>query len=139
MADFKVVVSDPEAGTTYQRDVDGQDANRFLGRDLGEEVDGTAVGLSGYSLELTGGSDTAGRPLRDDVAGPNLKQVLLTGGTGYRPQRDGERKRVTVRGREISEEVVQINAKIAAYGDESVEELLGEGGEDGEDEDADDE
>ena len=130
MADFKVVVSDPETGTTYQRDVDGQDANRFLGIDLGDEVDGDAVGLTGYTLELTGGSDAAGRPLRTDVAGPDLKQILLTGGTGYKPQRDGERKRVTVRGREISEEVVQINAKISAYGDESVEELFGEGADD---------
>ncbi|WP_122088370.1 30S ribosomal protein S6e [Halalkalicoccus subterraneus] len=138
MADFKVVVSDPETGATYQRDVDGQDANRFLGRDLGDEVDGGAVGLSDYSLELTGGSDTAGRPLRSDVSGPALKQVLLTGGTGYKPQRDGERKRVTVRGREISEEVVQINAKISAYGDESVEDLFSEDGDD-EDDDDDDE
>lgn len=138
MADFKVVVSDPETGATYQRDVDGQGANRFLGIDLGNEVDGDAVGLSGYSLELTGGSDRAGRPLRTDVAGPNLKQVLLTGGTGYKPQRDGERKRVTVRGREISEEVVQINTTIAAYGDESVEELLdGDGEDDADDADED--
>lgn len=132
MADFQVVVSDPETGTTYQRDVDGQDANRFLGIDLGEEVDGDAVGLPGYTLELTGGSDDAGRPLRSDVSGPALKQILLTGGTGYKPQRDGERKRVTVRGREISEEVAQINAKISAYGDESVEELFGDGGDEDE-------
>lgn len=125
MADFQVVVSDPETGMTYQRDVDGQDANRFLGIDLGEEVDGDAVGLSGYRLELTGGSDNAGRPLRSDVSGPTLKQVLLTGGTGYKPSRDGERKRVTVRGREISEEVAQINAKISARGEQSVEELFG--------------
>ncbi len=134
MADFKVVVSDPETGTTYQRDVDGQDANRFLGIELGEEVDGSAVGLSGYSLELTGGSDTAGRPLRNDVAGPNLKQVLLTGGTGYKPEREGERKRVTVRGREISEEVVQINARISEHGEGDVGDLLAEGDEESDDE-----
>ncbi|MCH7660897.1 MAG: 30S ribosomal protein S6e [Euryarchaeota archaeon] len=126
MAEFKVVVGDPETGATYQRDVDGQDANRFLGIDIGEEVDGSAVGLSGYSLTLTGGSDNAGRPLRSDISGPNLKQVLLTGGTGYKPKRDGERKRVTVRGREVSEEVVQINAKISSRGDESVEDLFSE-------------
>ncbi len=131
MANFKVVVSDPETGTTYQRDVDGQDANRFLGRELGGEVDGDAVGLPGYSLELTGGSDRTGRPLREDVAGPNLQQVLLDGGTGYHPTREGERRRVTVRGREISEEVVQINARIGEYGEEGIEELLGEGGEEG--------
>ena len=134
MAEFKVVVGDPETGATYQRDVDGQDANRFLGIELGNEVDGSAVGLSGYSLELTGASDTAGRPLRSDVAGPNLKQVLLTGGTGYKPKRDGERKRVTVRGREVSEEVVQINTKISSRGDESVEDLFSEGADEDTDE-----
>jgi small subunit ribosomal protein S6e len=112
MADFKVVVSDPDSGRTVQVEVDGQDANRFLGRELGDEVDGGAVGLDGATLELTGGSDDAGRPLRADVAGPNLKEKLLEGGVGFQPSRDGERKRVTVRGREISDAVVQINATV---------------------------
>jgi small subunit ribosomal protein S6e len=112
MADFKVVVSDPESGRTTQVEVDGQDANRFLGRELGEEVDGAAVGLDGTTLELTGGSDDAGRPLRADVSGPDLTEVLLEGGVGFQPTRDGERKRVTVRGRELSDAVAQINAKV---------------------------
>jgi small subunit ribosomal protein S6e len=112
MADFKVTVADPDSGTTYQRDVDGQDANRFLGREIGEEVDGGAVGLSGFTLAITGGSDAAGRPMREDVAGANLKELLLDGGAGYKPSRDGERKRVTVRGRQVSEETAQINARV---------------------------
>ncbi len=126
MADFTVVVADPEDGAAHQRAVEGQDANRFIGRSIGEEVDGNAVGLDGYTLEVTGGSDTAGRPMREDVAGPALKSVLLTGGTGFHPTRDGERKRVTVRGREVGEDTRQINAAITARGDQSVEELLGE-------------
>jgi small subunit ribosomal protein S6e len=125
MAEFKVVVADPESGETFQREVEGQDANRFLGRELGDEVDGGAVGLDGFTLELTGGSDNAGRPMRTDVAGPNLKELLLEGGVGYKPSREGERRRVTVRGREISDEVAQINA--TAVGDGSVAEALGEG------------
>jgi small subunit ribosomal protein S6e len=112
MADFKVVVSDPETGRTEQFEVDGQDANRFLGRELGDEVDGAAVGLDGATLELTGGSDDAGRPLRADVSGPSLTEVMLEGGVGFAPSRDGERKRVTVRGREISDAVAQVNAKV---------------------------
>ncbi|MGM0591001.1 MAG: 30S ribosomal protein S6e [Halobacteriota archaeon] len=112
MADFKVVVSDPGTGTTYQMDVDGQDANRFMGRELGDEIDGSAVGLDGFTLELTGGSDKVGRPMRKDVSGPNLREILSTGGVGYKPSRDGERKRITVRGRQISEETVQINATV---------------------------
>jgi small subunit ribosomal protein S6e len=132
MADFQVVVADPDSGATYQRDVDGQDANRFLGKSIGEEVDGGAVGLDGYTVEITGGSDDAGRPMRGDVDGPNLKEVLLDGGVGYEPSRDGERKRVTVRGGEVSEATAQLNITVSEYGEESVEDLFGDGDEDDE-------
>ncbi len=121
MVEFKVVVSD-ETGYTQQFEVDGQSANRFIGRDLGEEVDGNAVGLDSGTLELTGGSDEAGRPMRGDVAGSNLKELLLEGGVGYHPERDGERKRITVRGRQVSEETAQINVRLT--GAESIEDLL---------------
>jgi small subunit ribosomal protein S6e len=124
MAEFTVAVSDPEDGTTYQIDVSDQDANRFVGRELGEEVDGGAVGLEGYTLEITGGSDDAGRPMREDVRGADLQSLLLEGGTGFNPSRDGERKRVTVRGREVGEATRQINAVVTGRGDTAVEELL---------------
>lgn len=125
MAVFQVVVADPETGDTRQFEIDDQDANRFLGKELGDTVDGTAVGLDGYTLKLTGGSDAAGRPLREDVAGANLREVLVAGRTtGYHPSRDGERKRVTVRGREVTDDVAQINAKISEYGDKTIAELL---------------
>lgn len=115
MAEFDIVVGD-ETGDTRQFEVDGQDANRFIGRSLGDEVDGGAVGLDGYTLSLTGGSDDAGRPMREDVPGNRLKELLLEGGVGYEPSRDGERRRITVRGKEISEETAQINAGIADGG-----------------------
>lgn len=124
MAEFTVAVSDPESGETHQIEVADQDANRFAGRDIGEEVDGAAVGLDGYMLEVTGGSDDAGRPMREDVAGTGLGELLLEGGVGYHPNRDGERKRVTVRGREIGEATRQINAVIVERGDEAVADLL---------------
>jgi len=126
MAEFTVAVSDPETGLTHQIDVSDQDANRFIGREIGEEVDGTAVGLDGYTLEVTGGSDNAGRPMREDVRGANLKSILLEGGTGFKPNTDGERKRVTVRGREVGDATRQINAKVVARGSEDVEALLGD-------------
>jgi len=52
--------------------------------------------------------------------------------TGYKPDRSGERRRVTVRGREVSEEVVQINVRIAEAGDRPIDELLGGADEDAE-------
>lgn len=126
MATFTAVVSDPETGLSYQVDVDGQDGNRFVGREIGESVDGDAVGLPGYTVEITGGSDTAGRPLHADVGGSSLSEVLLAEGPGYRPTKDGERRRVTVRGREVGEETVQLNLRIDERGDQRVEVLLGD-------------
>jgi small subunit ribosomal protein S6e len=126
MADFTVVVADPDEGAAHQRAVDGQDANRFIGRSIGEEVDGSAVGLDGYTVEITGGSDTAGRPMREDVAGSALTSILVDGGTGFEPTREGERKRITVRGREVGDETRQINATIAERGEGAVADLLGD-------------
>ncbi|MDZ7731288.1 MAG: 30S ribosomal protein S6e [Natrialbaceae archaeon] len=127
MATFNVVVGDPDSGLSHQVEVDGQDANRFLGRSIGEEVDGAAVGLDGYTLEITGGSDDAGRPLNPSVAGSSLQQVLMSGRqTGYHPERDGERRRITVRGRELADTVAQVNATIVDRGGTEVEELLAE-------------
>ncbi|PSQ09153.1 30S ribosomal protein S6e [Halobacteriales archaeon QS_5_68_33] len=127
MAEFTVAVADPDDGTTYQVDVDGQDANRFVGREVGEEVDGGAVGLSGATLEITGGSDDTGRPMREDVRGTQLAEVLLDGGTGFEPTREGERRRVTVRGREVSDETRQINVRVVSAGDADPVDALGDG------------
>ncbi len=127
MASFTIVVGDPDSGLAHQLEADGQDANRFLGKSIGDEVDGSAVGLEGYTLEITGGSDDAGRPLNKTVAGADLQEVLMKEKqTGYNPERDGERRRITVRGREVSDAVAQINASVAESGDTAVEELLAE-------------
>jgi small subunit ribosomal protein S6e len=64
--------------------------------------------------------------MRGDVSGSDLRNVLLDGGTGFNPTRDGERKRVTVRGREVGDATRQINAAITARGNAAVEDLLGD-------------
>ncbi|WP_435361474.1 30S ribosomal protein S6e [Haloarchaeobius sp. DFWS5] len=134
MASFNVVVADPESGATYALEAEEQDANRFMNKEIGDSVDGGAVGLDGCTLEITGGSDEAGRPMRQDIAGPNVKEVLMKErSTGYKPNRPGERKRLTLRGRVISDETSQINTKVVSVGDETVEELLGLAGDDEED------
>lgn len=127
MAAFQVVVGDPDTSHTYQFEIDEQNATRFLGKQIGETVDGAAVGFDGYTLEITGGSDAAGRPMHAEIGGAALREVLVdTPTTGYKPSRGGERRRITVRGREISDENAQVNTKIVERGDQSIEELLGE-------------
>ena len=135
MAEFKVVIADPESGETFQREVDGQDANRFLGRSVGDEIGGDAVGLGDHTVEITGGSDETGRPMREDVSGTRLKELLLDGGVGFKPSREGERKRITVRGAEIADDIAQINVSVVEGDD--VAAALGEA--DDESDDADEE
>ena len=125
---LRVVVSDPDSGDSVQVEAD---ENRFLGLSIGDDVDGDAVGLDGATLEITGGSDDTGRPMRGDVEGSGVEEVLVTGGTGFNPTRDGERRRVTVRGGQVSDDAVQVNT-VVAEGDVDLSAL---GGEDGEGED----
>ena len=127
MATFTVVIGDPDSGQAYQVEVDGQDANRFMGKSLGDEVDGGAVDLDGYTLEITGGSDETGRPMHRGVAGTSLSPVLMReSDTGYRQTRDGERRRITVRGREIADDVSQINVTVTESGSQPIADLLGD-------------
>lgn len=121
MVGYICIVADPETGQSYQFEVEDAD---LRGQKLGDEIDGNEIGLGGYTLELTGGSDAAGRPMRADVKGRQPKKILSAGGTGFRPNRDGERRRVTVRGNEIGDDTAQLNFAIRDYGDTNIEELL---------------
>jgi small subunit ribosomal protein S6e len=71
--------------------------------------------------------------MREDVSGTRLKELLLEGGVGFEPSREGERKRITVRGREIDNDVAQINVSVVEGDD--VAAALGEGDADADDAD----
>lgn len=122
---FRVVISDPKSGKAYQVELKDASANRFVGHRIGDKFDAGFMGMPGYSVEVTGGSDRQGFPLRADLPGSRRKRLLLAGGTGYHPLADGRKKRKSIHGREISAEVGQINVKIVEEGPKSVEELLG--------------
>ena len=112
MAKFKVIVSDPEAGTSKIIELEEARAAPFIGRKIGESIDGAIVDLPAHKLKITGGSDRDGVPMRPNVHGGVRRNVILSGGVGFNPQRKGERRRKTVRGNIITDEIVQINTKI---------------------------
>lgn len=117
MPEFKVVVSDPKTGRARQVTVSGDKALAFLGRKIGDILDGSVVGLPGKKIVITGGSDSSGFPMRPDIPGGVKKAVLLSGPPGFHPREKGERRRKIVRGNVITEDIVQINVKIL-YEDE---------------------
>ncbi len=128
MADFKVVVSDPKS-KTYQFDLKGSEANKLLGKSIGDNFDGNILGLKGYTLKVTGGSDKTGVVMRRDIPGPKRRKILVSKSVGYTPKSKGVLRRKLMHGREIATDTVQINTKVISYGDKSIEEILGGGSE----------
>ena len=68
--------------------------------------------MPNHQVLITGGSDKDGFPIRSDVHGGVRRRIILSGGVGFNPQDKGERRRKTIRGNTITDEIVQINMKI---------------------------
>ena len=143
---FKAVINDTNptsSGRAFGIEITGSNYNHFLGKRIGDSVDGMFVGegdesLSGYKLEITGGSDLTGRPMRPELAGGGIKSVLITSGIGYKGKRyvkkrgkvyrykyDGLRRRRKLRGNVISQDTRQINLKITEAGKRSLDAIFG--------------
>ena len=127
MAECKAGVNDKKTGKSYNVTVSGHHANSLIGKNVGEVIDGIFVGLPGYKLKITGGSDGNGTPMRKDLPGKKRVPLLLADGLGFHERYHGERKRVAARGSAISSEIVQINMVVAEYGPKPIEELLNGG------------
>lgn len=125
MVEFKVNVGDPDSGKTYPVEVSGQHANVLVRKRIGDEVDGMFLGLPGYKVQITGGTDKDGFPMRPEFSMAGRKKVLVSKSIGFRPTDKGVRKKRAFRGNEISPEITQINCRITSTGPKAVEQHLG--------------
>jgi small subunit ribosomal protein S6e len=123
MPEFKLVISDKETGKTVQIPVKDAKANALIGRKVNETISGDLIGLPGYELKITGGSDRDGFPIRPDVHGPGRKPVFISQPPGTRDKE--VRRRKYVRGDTISQDIVQINLVITKKGKRPIEEFAG--------------
>jgi len=121
---MKIVISETETGKSYQTELEKGKIGALLGKKLGEKLEGGLVGAAGYELEITGGSDLSGFPMRKDVSGPRRTDVLLSGGVGYRVKNKGARAKKLVRGNTISDQIYQVNTKVVKKGVKPLEELF---------------
>jgi small subunit ribosomal protein S6e len=111
LLEFKVIIS--EGGKTYQKEIKDEEASRLVGLRIGEVFNGQLIGESGQ-LQITGGTDKDGFPMRRGIPGSRRLKILVRGGPGFIPKASGERKKKRVRGDTISEDIVQINTKVVA-------------------------
>jgi len=123
--DFRIVVSDPTSGKAYQVELKDPGASKFLGKRIGDKIEGDVLGMPGYAVQITGGSDREGFPMRKDLPGTKRRTILLSRGTGYHAAAEGKKKRKSIHGREVSSDIGQINVKVVEAGAKPVNELLG--------------
>jgi len=124
MVEFKANIADPKTGKTYQITISGQSANSLLGKRIGDEFDGIFVNLPGYKVQIRGGSDKQGFPMRKDLPVARRKKILIAKSTGFYTKKRGQRRRRNVWGNTITENISQINLKITSYGSKPVGQLL---------------
>jgi small subunit ribosomal protein S6e len=124
MARWKFVVNDPGTKKSFQLEIDQNKALSLVGKKIGEEFEGEIIGLPGYKLKITGGTDRDGFPMHPSVPGMGRKRILLSSPPGFRPKKKGQRKRKMVRGNVISEDIAQINCKIVKKGEKPLEDLI---------------
>ena len=127
-----------KSGKTYKLEVE---APGMIDKALKQIVKGEEISpqLGGYEFEIAGASDKSGFTSMENVEGVGLKKLLLTYGKAMhkRSRREGKKKvsnfkpdglklRKTVRGKLISDAVVQINLKIVKQGGKTLEEIFPE-------------
>jgi len=122
VAEFKLVVSEPDSKKTYQKAFGDDILGKVSGKKMGDELDGGTFGLPGYALAITGGSDRSGFPMRLGIHGSGRPKVLISGGVGYKPE-DPIRKRIRIRGERVDGDIAQINAKVTKKGQRPLAEL----------------
>jgi len=120
MVDFKLVISDPKTGKSYQREIKDPNSRKFLGLKINDSIKGESIDLTGYEFLVTGGSDNCGFPMRKDVTGTGRKRILIVKGVGLRKTKKGMRYRKAVCGNTIHSKISQINLKIVKEGREKL-------------------
>jgi len=124
MASFKLCISDPSTGKTFQKEVKDHMAKPFIGLNIGEPVKGDSFELSGYEFQITGGSDYCGFPMRKGILGQR-KKITIYGGVGFRSLGKGIKMRKTVCGHKIHDKISQINLKVTKAGAKNLAEIFG--------------
>ncbi|KAF5095495.1 hypothetical protein DV451_004648 [Geotrichum candidum] len=90
---------------------------------MGQEVEGDSLGdeFKGYVFKVTGGNDKQGFPMKQGVLHPTrVKLLLAKGHSCYRPRRTGERKRKSVRGCIVGNDIAVLSLVVVKQGESDI-------------------
>ena len=121
---MRITIAYPENGTQICIDVeDVATLSNFFEKRLGQDVNGDFLGdqFKGYVFRIGGGHDKQGFTMKQGVITPRRVRLLLKAGSScYRPRKDGERKRKTVRGCIISNEISALHLIVVQKGPKDI-------------------
>jgi small subunit ribosomal protein S6e len=98
----------------------------FYEKRMSQVVNADSLGdqFKGYTLKIMGGNDKQGFPMKQGVLLPHRVRLLLSKGHScYRPRRAGERKRKSVRGCIVAQDIAALSLKIEQKGEQEIEGL----------------
>ncbi len=121
---MKLVINDVKAGKSYQKEVPREREMLLYNKKINDMFDGgMACELPGYKLQIRGGSDKDGFPMRPEVSGTRRANLVLSNPPGIKISRKGFKKKKAVVGNTVSPTIVQLNLKVIEYGPKTLEEL----------------
>ena len=124
---MRITLAYPQNGTQICVDIeDNQTLSGLYDKHLGQEIPGEILGnqYKGYIFRIGGGYDKEGFPMKLGVHTPRRVRLLLKAGTScYRPRKDGERKRKTVRGCIVSSEISALHLVVLEKGEQEIQGL----------------
>merc|ERR1712176_1190736 len=120
----KINIASPATGLQKVIEIDDEKRLQNLyERRMAQEIDGAVLGeeFAGYILRITGGNDKQGFPMRQGIlTNTRVRLLMHKGHKGYRQRRSGERKRKSIRGCIVGQDIAVLNLAIVKRGDDDV-------------------
>lgn len=124
---MKLNVSFPSTGAQKTFEVnDDHKLRLFYEKRMGAEIEADHLGdeWKGYILKIAGGNDKQGFPMKQGVlTNTRVRLLLKKGHSCYRPRRTGERKRKSVRGCIVDQNLSALALVVVRKGEKEVEGL----------------
>jgi len=127
---MKINIASPANGLQKVIEIDDEKRLQNLyDRRIAQEIDGSTLGdeFNGYVLRISGGNDKQGFPMRQGILTNNRVRILCgPDQKGYRARRTGERKRKSLRGCIVAQDIAVLNLVITKEGDNTIPGLTDE-------------